>query len=110
MIIPLADKDKFNRTQPADDAKNYGKYVVEPGLAAALNALYPDVKAPENNRTDIVQAVLQGIPGLNAFPGEAGKTADRHAEDQPRRAAGREPEPPRRRWPRTTPATRTAAG
>src|SRR3954449_1359893 len=73
VIIPLADKDKFNRTQPADDAKNFGKYVVTPGLAASLNALYPNVKAPEKNRTDIVQAVLQGIPGLNAFPGEAGK-------------------------------------
>jgi hypothetical protein len=73
VIIPLADKDKFNRTQPAADAKNFGKYVVTPGLAAALNALYPDVKAPEDNRTDIVQAVLQGVPGLNAFPGEAGK-------------------------------------
>jgi hypothetical protein len=75
VIIPLADKDKFNATQPSGDAKNYGKYVVKPGLAAALNALYPKVKAPEDNRTDIVQAVLQGIPGLNAFPGKAGKTA-----------------------------------
>ena len=73
VIIPLADKDKFNRTQPSDDATNYGKYVVKPGIAAALNALYPQVKAPESNRTDIVQAVLQGIPGLNAFPGKAGK-------------------------------------
>ena len=73
VIIPLADKDKFNRTQPSDDAKNFGKYVVTPGLAKALNALYPNVHAPETNRTDIVQAVLQGIPGLNAFPGKAGK-------------------------------------
>jgi len=40
-----------------------------------LNTLYPDVKAPESNRTDIVQAVLQGVPGLNAFPGNAGKNA-----------------------------------
>ena len=73
VIIPLAEKDRFNRTQPADDAANYGKYVIKPGLAVALNKLYPQVKAPESNRTDIVQAVLQGIPGLNAFPGAAGK-------------------------------------
>src|SRR3954467_4357982 len=73
LIIPLRDKDKFNRTQPADDAENYGRYVVKPNIAAALNALYPNVHAPETNRTDIVQAVLQGIPGLNAFPGKAGK-------------------------------------
>jgi uncharacterized protein DUF4331 len=74
VIIPLGQKDRFNRTQPKDDATNYGKYVLEPELAAALNALFPgQVNAPEKNRTDIVQAVLQGVPGLNAFPGNAGK-------------------------------------
>src|SRR5205085_943180 len=73
VIIPLAKKDQFNRTTPNNDAANYGKYVLEPGLAAALNALFPGkINAPEHNRTDIVQAVLQGIPGLNAFPGAAG--------------------------------------
>jgi hypothetical protein len=76
VIIPLGQKDRFNRTQPKDDATNYGKYVLEPELAAALNALFPgQVNAPEKNRTDIVQAVLQGVPGLNAFPGAAGKNA-----------------------------------
>src|SRR5215213_3423909 len=50
VIIPLSHKDKFNRTQPAGDAKNYGAFVVKPGIAAALNALYPDVKAPEDDR------------------------------------------------------------
>jgi hypothetical protein len=76
VIIPLGQKDRFNRTQPKDDATNYGKYVLEPELAATLNVLFPDqVNAPEKNRTDIVQAVLQGVPGLNAFPSEAGKNA-----------------------------------
>ena len=76
VIIPLGQKDQFNRTQPKDDAANYGKYVVKPELAAVLNALFPgQVNAPEDNRTDIVQAVLQGIPGLNAFPGAAGQNA-----------------------------------
>ena len=76
VIIPLAKKDMFNRTIPADDATNYGTYVLNPVLAAAMNALFPGkINAPEHNRTDIVQAVLQGIPGLNAFPGAAGKNA-----------------------------------
>jgi hypothetical protein len=76
VIIPLGQKDRFNRTQPKDDATNYGKYVLEPELAAVLNKLFPgQVNAPEKNRTDIVQAVLQGIPGLNAFPGAAGQNA-----------------------------------
>jgi hypothetical protein len=73
LIIPLKLKDKFNQTLPANDAKNYGAFVLKPGLAAALNALYPQVHAPTDNRTDIVQAVLQGVPGLNAFPGKNGQ-------------------------------------
>jgi Domain of unknown function (DUF4331) len=75
VVIPVGQKDRFNRTTPDQDAKNYGKYVIEPELARVLNALFPTVKAPEKNRTDIVQAVLQGVPGLNAFPGKAGKNA-----------------------------------
>ncbi len=76
VIIPLGQKDRFNRTQPKDDARNYGQFVLQPELAAVLNKLFPGmVNAPEKNRTDIVQAVLQGLPGLNAFPGAAGQNA-----------------------------------
>ena len=50
--------------RPHKDAANYGKYVVEPELAKILNALF-DIGAPETDRTDIVQALLQGLPGLN---------------------------------------------
>jgi hypothetical protein len=75
VVVPRGAKDKFNRTTPDQDAKNYGAGVIKPELAKVLNALFPEVKAPETNRTDIVQAVLQGVPGLNAFPGKAGKNA-----------------------------------
>jgi hypothetical protein len=76
VIIPLGQKDRFNRTQPKNDAANYGQFVLQPELAAVLNKLFPGlVNAPEKNRTDIVQAVLQGVPGLNAFPGAAGQNA-----------------------------------
>jgi hypothetical protein len=68
VIIPLGQKDKFNRTAPADDAANYGEFALNPELARILNALFM-VNAPETNRTDIVQAVLQGIPGLNEIQG-----------------------------------------
>ena len=64
VVIPAGDKDKFNRTRPHNDAANYGKYVVEPELAKILNALF-NIGAPETDRTDIVQALLQGLPGLN---------------------------------------------
>src|SRR3954449_12123820 len=63
LIIPLRDKDKFNRTQPADDAENYGKYVVTPHLAAVMNQLF-DLGVKTTGRTDIVTALLTGIPGV----------------------------------------------
>jgi hypothetical protein len=76
VVIPLGQKDRFNRTTPNHDAANYGKFVLKPELAAILNALF-GVNAPENNRTDIVQALLQGIPNLNQHSGpHAGKPVD----------------------------------
>jgi hypothetical protein len=30
VIIPLGQKDRFNRTPAKDDAANYGKYVLQP--------------------------------------------------------------------------------
>ena len=74
VVIPLGKKDQFNRTTPDRDAALYGKYVVKPELAAVLNALF-DVKAPENGRTDIVQALLQGLPMLNQHKGIDGPPA-----------------------------------
>jgi hypothetical protein len=63
LVIPLALKDKFNRTQPKDDLANFGKYVLAPFPAAALNKLF-DLGIKETNRTDIVEALLTGVPGL----------------------------------------------
>jgi hypothetical protein len=64
VIIPLGQKDRFNATQPSDDGENFGAYVVKPELAAVLNLLFPGLNIPEDNRTDIVQALLTGVPGL----------------------------------------------
>jgi Domain of unknown function (DUF4331) len=61
VIIPLGQKDRFNRTQPKDDAKNFGKYALNPELAAVMNQLF-NLNAPEKDRTDIVQALLTGLP------------------------------------------------
>jgi Domain of unknown function (DUF4331) len=74
VVIPLGQKDRFNATSPADDAKNFGKFVVNPELAKIMNILFPGVvNAPETGRTDIVRAVLQGLPGLNE---QSGKPVD----------------------------------
>ncbi len=74
VVIPLGQKDRFNATQPKDDAKNFGRFVVKPELARLLNVLFPGVNVPENDRTDIVQALLTGIPGLNQIDAKAPPT------------------------------------
>jgi hypothetical protein len=63
VVIPLGKKDQFNRTQPQDDAKNYGAFVVKPELAHLMNVLF-DLGVKETDRTDIVTALLTGVPGL----------------------------------------------
>jgi hypothetical protein len=63
VIIPIGQKDKFNRTSPADDLANFGKYALNPEPARLLNALF-GLGVKETNRTDIVQALLTGVPGL----------------------------------------------
>jgi hypothetical protein len=63
VIIPIGMKDKFNRTSPADDARNFGRFALNPEPARILNALF-GLGIQETNRTDIVQALLTGVPGL----------------------------------------------
>jgi hypothetical protein len=63
VIIPIGLKDKFNRTSPANDAANFGAGALAPEPARLLNALF-DLGVKETDRTDIVQALLTGVPGL----------------------------------------------
>jgi hypothetical protein len=69
VVIPLGRKDQFNATTPDEDAKRYGQFVLNPELARVFNALF-GINAPETNRTDIVRALLQGLPGLNEHSGK----------------------------------------
>jgi hypothetical protein len=63
VVIPIPQKDKFNRTSPANDAANFGKFALNPEPARLLNALF-NLGVKETDRTDIVQALLTGVPGL----------------------------------------------
>lgn len=76
LVIGLADKDKFNSSQPADDAQ-FADYVTHPSLPALLNILFKDAVnatlgtdiadlAPVNfPRLDLVNAFLTGVEGVN---------------------------------------------
>jgi hypothetical protein len=74
LVIPLGKKDVFNATQPAGDLKRFGRYVLSPELAKVINALFPGLNVPENNRTDIVQALLTGVTGLTQIAPKAPPT------------------------------------
>ena len=76
MVIGLPDKDRFNSSQPKDDAQ-FATYVTNPTLPALLDALF---RAPVNStlgtsftniapanlpRTDLVTAFLTGFKSVN---------------------------------------------
>ncbi len=63
IVIPIGMKDKYNATGPATDGKNFGAVVTNPEPARILNALF-GLGIKETDRTDIVQALLTGVPGL----------------------------------------------
>jgi hypothetical protein len=64
VIIPVGKKDKFNATSPADDAKNFGKFVDSPEPARLLNALFGLGIKETGRLADLGPALLTGIPGL----------------------------------------------
>jgi Domain of unknown function (DUF4331) len=65
VVIPLGKKDRWNATDPADEAK-FLKHYTNPELAAAINALFPGaVNAPTTNRQDLVAVLLKGLPPGN---------------------------------------------
>jgi hypothetical protein len=66
VVAPLAAKDLFNSSQPANDAQ-FLPAVVDPEMARLLNAIYK-VNVPPTPRDDLVAIFLTGIPGLTMPP------------------------------------------
>ena len=66
VVIPLADKDRWNRTEPEDDEQFVG-YYRNPEIARIENALYGGALAAvdETGRDDLVAILLTGVDGLN---------------------------------------------
>jgi Domain of unknown function (DUF4331) len=60
VVIPTGLKDLWNRSSPANDAQ-FVKYYKTPILAAVINKLY-NLGVPTDNRDDLVQVLLTGIP------------------------------------------------
>lgn len=66
VVIGLRDKDRFNASEPKDDAQ-FATYVTNPTLPELLEALFPGTAvAPQLfPRTDLIAAFLTGIDGVN---------------------------------------------
>jgi hypothetical protein len=81
VIVPMAQKDKFNALEPTED-KQFAEFVAQPELAGLLPVLYPDVfpnleklVADKTDRADLLAILLTGIPegiidGFTNFTGE----------------------------------------
>lgn len=56
VVIPIKDKDKFNRSRPQNDVDNFGSYILFPELNGLLTAVLglPCAPIPQAGRTDIV--------------------------------------------------------
>ncbi len=65
VIIPLGKKDRWNATDPADDAQFLQHYTT-PELAGIADALYNVLDGSfTTNRQDLVAVLLTGVPTLN---------------------------------------------
>jgi hypothetical protein len=71
-LIPLSDKDKWNATDPADDAQFFGSPshagIVYPELSNVLPIVYPGLAGtvPANPRGDVVSLLTGTVQGLSA--------------------------------------------
>ncbi len=56
VLVPLRDKDKYNRSSPVDDVKNIGAYILDPEVPKLLNGVLGAgcAPTPAAGRTDIV--------------------------------------------------------
>ena len=65
VVVPMGDKDRWNRLTPDRDFK-FAKYVAQPELAKLLPVLYPGVfpnlAAYTADRADLLAILLTGIP------------------------------------------------
>jgi len=86
-VIGIQDKDKFNRTTPANDVANFGAYFLNPILVRDVEAIggYAQLgvdTVPDSlkyGRVDILQVInLNDIPsaGAHNVPIENGRTGD----------------------------------
>jgi len=85
VLVPMAQKDRWNALTPADD-KLFAQYVAHPELAGLLPALYPGVfpnldalNKAGTVRADLLAVLLTGIPS-GIIPGFQNNTGSIEAD------------------------------
>ena len=82
VIVPMGDKDRWNRLEPRRDSQ-FAKYVIHPELAKLLPILYPGVfpnlAQLTADRADLVAILLTGIPA-GLIPGFQNYTGPTQAD------------------------------
>ena len=63
-IIGLKDKDRFNKSKPKNDVRDFSSYVLKPTLPLLIQGLF-GVPAPTFARTDLLAVFATGLKGLN---------------------------------------------
>ena len=72
VVIPVGQKDRWNASDPSDDAEFLDRYT-SPEVTKLENLLYPVLDdAPESGRGDLSTILLQGVPGLTFTTGAKG--------------------------------------
>jgi hypothetical protein len=82
-LVGIADKDRYNETDPSQDATLFKKYALAPELCALLNLIvFQSNVAPETNRTDIAGIFIPDLIKVDLSTGPcrlAGGGADDEA-------------------------------
>ena len=83
VLMPLRAKDRYNTTEPRDDASNIRNFIVNPGTSQGAAALIPLLNGltgctATTGRADLEAALLLGIPG-GLVPGFAGNRETQRA-------------------------------
>ncbi len=82
VIVPMGDKDRWNKVSPDRDAQ-FAKYVAQPELAKLIPFLYPNVfpnlASYTADRADLLAILLTGIPA-GIIPGFQNYTGPTQAD------------------------------
>lgn len=69
-VIGYQDKNKYNRTTPANDVTNFGAYILNPVIVPDAEAvgIYTATEALRHNRTDIIDVISLAATGCTTYP------------------------------------------